>query len=163
VQKATAGPLLYHDERITHAITADWHPWLKLLTPEQLQRRAASEPDVTGPHVLDVHNKPFQPAKSSSVVLMGDSFCTALNYLLGPGAGLDAEISRRINMPVALWQVDGGTVQTIKDVARDPEMLKGVKVIVWVMQDQSVCNPTAWRLPPLPPPATSATGARGRS
>jgi hypothetical protein len=148
VQSAIAKPPLFHEKEVSRPLTGGWR---KLLTPEQV-RRLEDSTQVIGTQIFDAQNREFQPIDSSPIVLMGDSLCTSMNYLLAPGSALDAQISKRINLPITVWMVAGNTVGLIKDTLRNPEMLKGRRVIIWLVQEPSVCSPTAWTLPPLPEP-----------
>ena len=148
VQRAIAKPALFRERPISKPIIGCWRA---ALTTDQLQRLGNSA-KATGTQIFDLQNKVFQSVQSSPVVLMGDSFCSAMNPMLAEGTALDAVISKRINLPITMWSLPGNTVQSIKDLLRNPEMLKDRKVIVWLLQDYSVCNPGLWALPSLPEP-----------
>ncbi len=68
---------------------------------------------------------------------------TNLSYPLH--GGLIGHLARAINQPVNVTQIAGNTVNTFQDMFRDPEILKGKKVVVWIINyDPFVCN---WMLP----------------
>jgi hypothetical protein len=148
VQSAIAKPPLFHEKEVSRPLTGGWR---RLLTSEQV-RRLEDSTQVIGTQIFDAQNRGFQPVDSSPVVLMGDSLCTSMNHLLAPATALDAQISKRINLPITVWMVAGNTVGLIKDTLRNPEMLMGRKVIIWLVDEPSVCSPTAWTLPALPEP-----------
>ncbi len=49
--------------------------------------------------------------------------------------GLIGHLAREINQPVSVTQIAGNTVNTLHDMFRAPEILKGKKVVVWIMNN----------------------------
>jgi hypothetical protein len=64
---------------------------------------------------------------------------------------VDALLAYQLNLPISRMTASGGTVDPIKDLARQPELLRNLKVIVWVTYSGSVFGANSrWSLPNLP-------------
>jgi SGNH hydrolase-like domain, acetyltransferase AlgX len=146
VKAAMAKPALFQEKPVsTHATVGTWRPSLDPGISKALD-------DFTwhGIQILDRAGQPFKPADSSPVVIIGDSYCSSMNVMIAPGTAIDAELSMLLNLPVTNLGVGGATVEVIKDFARDPELLKGRKVVVWILRNAGLGKTTGWDLAPLP-------------
>ncbi len=67
------------------------------------------------------------------------------------GSGIDALLSKEINIPVPNVSTAGGTTAPIKDFLRRPELPRGRRVVVWIFNAALLGYPQSeWALPPLP-------------
>ena len=101
--------------------------------------------------VKERNGQQVQPQKKSSILVAGDSF---LNYSFPPGANFAACLSKFINQPVSMLEIDGSKAQIFEEMARNPEILDGVKAVVWVMSHKGFAFPynkgwpAKWTIPP---------------
>ena len=111
--------------------------------PDDIRRLAAIQAKTTYFANVSTSSQPLSVQSPNSPVLVtGDSF---VNFSYPLHGGLIGHLAREINQPVSVTQIAGNTVNTFQDMFRDPEILKGKKVVVWIINyDPFVCN---WMLP----------------
>lgn len=103
--------------------------------------------------VTDAQGKAVSPRPGEAeVLLIGDSFSRIFEVGDGPGAGLRSQLARRLGRPVALVQQDGGGATLVRqELARRPEWLRSVKVVVWEFAERDLTSPDAeWSPVELP-------------
>lgn len=94
---------------------------------------------------------PFEEPAVSPVLVIGDSLTHYFQLAIKKGSGIDALLSKEINIPVSNVSSAGGTTDPIKEFLRRPELLKGRRVVVWILSNSLLSYPAdAWTLPPLP-------------
>lgn len=129
VRKAQGGPHLYRswvERRDLAAVSAT----MGALTPEQATRvKPLLTYDVE--LVLPVGNAPLT-SETSPIALAGDSF----------NNGLEANLSQRLNLPIRDLHASGGSLAPFKDLLRDPESMKSMKVLIYL-----VSTPGLWEYP----------------
>jgi hypothetical protein len=103
--------------------------------------------DWSGVRVLNELKLPVMPVDSSPVVIIGDSFA---RVALTAGMCIDAQVAKQINLAVTNLAVSGPALNSIRDFAREPDLLAGRKVIVWIVTGGSFYGAVPWNLPPLP-------------
>ena len=144
VRDAVARPAAFRDKPVVS--TFGTGAWRVFLTPEQLAQ--IRDYSWHGVEILDLNDQPVAPAETSPVILIGDSFTSVA---LNPGMSLDALLAHELNMPVSRRSASGGTIDAIKDFAREPALLENRRVVVWVTYNGSVMSSVArWSLPNLP-------------
>lgn len=124
----------------------------KFLTAAERKEVASAVAAMSLTHVTTTDGgKPFMDAAASPVVVIGDSFTHYFQNEIRPGSGIDALLSKEINIPVSNVSTAGGTVAPIKDFLRRPELLRGRRVVVWILNAALLGYPKEeWALPPLP-------------
>jgi len=128
VRKAQAEPHLYRaftERRDLTAISAT----LGALTAEQATRvKPLLTYDVE--LVVPLGTAPLT-SETSPIALAGDSF----------NNGLEANLSHRLNLPIRDLHASGSS-SPFKDLLRDPESMKSIKVMIYL-----VSNPGLWEFP----------------
>jgi hypothetical protein len=94
--------------------------------------------------------EPFQEPDTSPVLVIGDSFTHYFQLAVKAGTGIDALLSREINIPVSNVSSAGATTGPVKEFLRRPELLQERRVVVWIVTSAIVAYDTLWDLPPLP-------------
>jgi len=89
---------------------------------------------------------------AAEVLLLGDSFCRVFEEGEVGGAGLRSQLAWRLGRPVGLIRQDGGGATLVRqELARRPEWLKGVKVVVWEFAERDLLSAdTEWAKVALP-------------
>ena len=147
VKDALAKPPLYHTKPFSGPVKGAWQA--SAMRPFQIHR-IRNYSNWTGQQVLDAKNQPFAAANYSEVILISDSYGTALNVMLAQGVGFDAHLSKGMNLPVATMALPDNTVGSIKDLVRNPDLLRKCKVVVWLVRNSGISKTEGWSLPPLP-------------
>ncbi|MBK8595553.1 MAG: hypothetical protein IPN83_08180 [Holophagales bacterium] len=128
VRKAQAGPHLYRswvERRDLAAVSAA----AGALAPGQATRvKPLLKYDVE--LVEPIRNAPLT-SETSPIALAGDSF----------NNGLEANLSHRLNLPIRDLHASGGS-SPFKDLLRDPESMKSMKVLIYL-----VSTPGLWEYP----------------
>jgi hypothetical protein len=124
----------------------------KFLTTAEHKEVANALAAMSLTHVTTTQGgKPFQDAPESPVVVIGDSFTHYFQNEIKPGSGIDALLSKEINIPVSNVSTAGGTTAPIKDFLRRPELLRDRRVVVWIFNAALLGYPKEeWALPSLP-------------
>ena len=78
---------------------------------------------------------------NSPVLLAGDSF---IHYDYPLQAGIIGLLAQQLNQPVSIKRVAGALDEVFRDMFRDPTILKGKKVVVWVINDEPVGRGDMW-------------------
>jgi alginate O-acetyltransferase complex protein AlgJ len=148
VKRSLAAPPLYTEVETPRNEPPTFEPYLP---PEDAAVIAAK---LSGT-MRDV--QPVRPggvevtSPGSPVLVTGDSF-VSFGYPLS--GGLVGHIALAINQPVSVIQTDGNVVATFQDMFRDPSILAGKKVVVWVINDEPVgfdqMFPKEFRIPDPP-------------
>jgi alginate O-acetyltransferase complex protein AlgJ len=114
---------------------------LRFLRPKESDRGAPfQEP---GP--------PFQEPDTSPVVVIGDSFTHYFQLAIKAGTGIDALLSKEINVPVSNVSSAGATTGPIKEFLRRPALVQDRRIVVWIVASATVVSyDSLWDLPPLP-------------
>jgi len=77
---------------------------------------------------------------SSPILFIGDSYI----------GRLPPRVALRLNMPLSSMQAAGQTTEAIGDLVRDPQLLEGRRVVIWIVNAASVGRAAPdWKLPPL--------------
>jgi hypothetical protein len=147
VKDALAKPPLYHTKPFNGPVKGAWQA--RAMKPFQIHR-IRNYSNWTGAQVLDAKDQPFAAANYSEVTLISDSYGTALNVMMAQGVGFDAHISKGMNLPVATMALPDNTVGSIKDLVRNPDLLRKCKVVVWLVRNSGIAKTEGWSLPPLP-------------
>jgi hypothetical protein len=71
-------------------------------------------------------------SETSPILLAGDSFAN----------GIVSRLAHRINLPVRDVHAAGGTIEPFKDLLREPESMKSLKVVIFL-----ISNPGLYRFP----------------
>lgn len=132
VRQALAGPPVFKNVELP-IIQAAGRGAFPFLTPPQQGRALKAEPK-TWPAVTNLSGGPLV-SDDSPVVFIGDSY----------NCGLWERVGREINLPIHLLYRSGTTTEIFRDFARDPELLRGCKVVVWVVCNSGLQYP--WTLP----------------
>jgi hypothetical protein len=69
-------------------------------------------------------------------LLIGHSYC----------CNFEEELARELNLPIRPRWFDGQTSEVFIDFLRQPELLDGVRVVVWITTTQHLTH--FWGLPP---------------
>jgi len=95
---------------------------------------------------------PLASPGSAEVLLLGDSFCRIFEEGEVVGAGLRSQLAWRLGRPVGLIRQDGGGATLVRqELARKPEWLRGVKVVVWEFAERDLLSADAdWAKVELP-------------
>jgi hypothetical protein len=95
---------------------------------------------------------PATPPAGAEVLLLGDSFCRIFEEGEVTGAGLRSQLAWRLGRPVGLIRQDGGGATLVRqELARHPERLRGVKVVVWEFAERDLlAAETEWAKVELP-------------
>jgi len=130
----------------------DYVSFLDYLSAEQ---RQAVEPGRPGFYqdVTPLMGSKIKPiADHSPVLITGDSF---ISYSIPDSGAMAGHLAQRINMPVTTRQLPGNTVQTFRDMFRDPSILKDRKVVIWVINyeplEENGYFPETFNTPPVRP------------
>ncbi len=129
VRKALAAPRRFRtwtERRDLTAISAAFGA----LTPEQARR---VKPFLTAnvELVAPIGAAPLS-SDTSPVALAGDSY----------NNGLEGGLAARLNMPIRDLHASGGSLAPFKDLLRDPEALKSMRVLVFLVNNQGL-----WEFP----------------
>lgn len=155
VKAALAKPALYKTDPIA-SIPVQGSLWGDLTGAERQEVG-----DAVNTHVMRVRKvsdgTPVAPVDESAIVIMGDSY-TNQSLFVAPGSGISALIAKGANQPVTIVSTAGGTTEPVKDLARNPELLDKVKVVIWIIKNPGFTNP--WT--PLPPLPKRVGGGRGK-
>ncbi len=103
--------------------------------------------------VADAQGRPPSARPGSAeVLLLGDSFCRIFEEGEVAGAGLRSQLAWRLGRPVGLIRQDGGGATLVRqELARKPEWLRGVKVVVWEFAERDLLSADAeWAKVELP-------------
>jgi hypothetical protein len=120
------------------------------LTPGQRDEVKDAVGAMPVTQVMTAEGKPFEEVEASPVIVIGDSFTNYFQLVVRKGTGIDALISRAINLPVANVSMAGATVQPIQEFVRRPSLLAGRRVVVWIFNNSVITYGEAgWKLPPL--------------
>ena len=96
---------------------------------------------------LELHpNKRTPDVNRSPVLLMGNSY----------GVGFHDHLCRELNLPVVYRCSGGQTLETFVEMLRDPELLRHVRVVVWVITNQAM-----WEFQQMPKPVLDALNEKG--
>ena len=140
VRTAQGAPARYSEvierDRPTNAMFWEW------LTPAE--RKAIEPLRLENIHkVVGAHGgrEAVVEAADSPVLLAGDSF-TSYDYPLQ--AGIVGLLAKKLNQPITLKRVAGALDGIFKEMFRDPSMLKGKKVVVWMLNDEPVGRGDMW-------------------
>lgn len=91
-------------------------------------------------------------SQDSPVLITGDSFVA---YGHPVQAGLVGHTARLLNMPVSYSQIPGNVVQTFQDMFRNPNLLQGKRVVIWIMNYEPFSGhrlfPEKFRTPAVKP------------
>jgi len=103
--------------------------------------------------VADAQGRP--PAATpgaAEVLLLGDSFCRIFEEGEVVGAGLRSQLAWRLGRPVGLIRQDGGGATLVRqELARRPEWLRGLKVVIWEFAERDLLSAEAeWSSVTLP-------------
>ena len=71
--------------------------------------------------VITADGEPVKPMPGAQVLVTGDSF---VDYGTPYAATFSAHLSRLLNLPIPLLRFDGNTVQSIREMAREPEVAR---------------------------------------
>ena len=95
---------------------------------------------------------PATPPAGAEVLLLGDSFCRIFEEGEVTGSGLRSQLAWRLGRPVGLIRQDGGGATLVRqELARHPERLRGVKVVVWEFAERDLLSAeTEWAKVELP-------------
>lgn len=122
-----------------------------MLTPAEQAEVQASVNDMPLTVVRTTAGVQFEEPADSPVVVIGDSFTHYFQLAIRKGSGIDALLSKEINIPVSNVSTAGGTLDPIKEFVRRPELLAKRRVVVWILNNSLFAYPAdAWTLPPLP-------------
>ena len=122
----------------------------EMLTPPQRAEVRAALDATPVTKVTTAAGAPFEEPATSPVVVIGDSFTHYFQLLVAKGSGIDALLSKAINLGVSNVSAAGGTVEPIRDFVRRPELLRGRRVVVWILNNSLLADPAdSWQLPPL--------------
>lgn len=110
--------------------------------------------------VLSPDGKLWQPDKSASILLLGDSFTNIYSQVelgWGTSAGLAEQLSRQLKRPIdRLAQNDNGAFATrlalSQDLARGRDRLAGKKIVIWEFSMRELSSGD-WRVVPPGPGA----------
>jgi hypothetical protein len=147
VKAALARPPLFTIAHASKRVTgAAWD----LITPAE---RTEVEDAIDATRFTTVTTRggaPFQEPAESQVVVIGDSFTHYFQLAISVGTGIDALLSKEINIPVSNVSSAGATTAPIKEFLRRPELLRNRRVVVWIVTSPIVSYDAFWDdLPPL--------------
>lgn len=129
VRKAQSGPHLYRsfvERRDLAAVSAA----LGALTARQAKRvKPLLTYDV---ELVEPLGKDPLVSESSPIALAGDSY----------NNGLEANLAHRLNLPIRDLHASGGSLAPFKDLLRDPESMRSIKVLIYL-----VSTPGLWEYP----------------
>jgi hypothetical protein len=114
----------------------------KLLPPAWLYEERPKEACLV---VTDLQGRaPTALPGAAEVLLLGDSFCRIFEEGEVVGAGLRSQLAWRLGRPVGLIRQDGGGATLVRqELARKPEWLRGVKVVVWEFAERDLLSADA--------------------
>jgi alginate O-acetyltransferase complex protein AlgJ len=102
----------------------------------------------------------WRPARGAPVLLLGDSFTNVFSQAelgWGTGAGLAEQLSYHLDRPIDRIAVNAGGSHTTREaLARQPERLEGVRLVVYQFAAREFSSGD-WRLVTIP---ATATGSR---
>ena len=82
--------------------------------------------------------------------MIGDSYVHYFSTAISKGTGIEALLSRDINLPVTNRSVGGGTTQSLKEFIRNPEILDVHKVVIWIATSDMFMAGGSWDPVPFP-------------
>jgi SGNH hydrolase-like domain, acetyltransferase AlgX len=100
---------------------------------------------------------PFEEPQQSPVVVIGDSYTHYFQLAILKGTGIDALLSKEINIPISNVSSAGATTGPIKDFLRNPFLLRDRKVVVWIVTNTILSYDSLWDLPQLPEQVAAPT------
>lgn len=130
VREAEAAPRLYLTQTVP---LAEHHSFLALLSEKERVEVAGSlHPDTVKVTLLKDRppfGQPYTNYPTAPVLVIGDSY----------SGQIGAQLAATLNLPVAMRPIPGSTVQPVRELLRYPDVLKDVKVVVWVVNYAVVC------------------------
>jgi hypothetical protein len=106
------------------------------LTPVQ-QERARRAQATYWPRVLTLDGEPLSEDPKSPVLVIGHSYVRMF----------DEQLARELNLRIRVRLAEGQTTSFFWDFLREPEILKGCRVVVWVTTEQHMTH-----FQSMPPP-----------
>ena len=148
VKAALAQPPMFKEVQVQRTVNGCWKDWISPALTRQMSQYTTKAPF---PVVLDMKGHAVQAPDASPVLIIGDSFPVSLGALGGPGAALDAVLSKDLNLAVSNRAASAMIAANIvKDFIREPELLAGRKVIVWVLRNDAIWASGQWGTLRLP-------------
>lgn len=121
VKSAQTAPALYKQVQKPYF---EWFSFQEFLPPAPRRETGMWEVTPVAP------GTPPVLSADSPVLITGDSF---VSYGHSVEAGLVGHVARMLNMPVSHSQIPGNIVQTFQDMFRNPSLLRGKRVVIWIM------------------------------
>jgi len=119
------------------------------LTPEERKQVDASL-KLTLSQVRNSAGAPYEGPEDGTVAMIGDSYVHYFSTAISKGTGIEALLSRDINLPVTNRSVGGGTTQSLKEFIRNPEILDVHKVVIWIATSDMFMAGGSWDPVPFP-------------
>jgi hypothetical protein len=154
---ATEHPRMYEEVEEKVRLVGWTSAWLPTEVVEYV--RGLPPESVTSIKMTD--GKPFDWSDSAPILVVGDSF---VDYGYSKGATIGGHIGRLLNVLVGAMPIAGNRTQAFQEMFRNPELLKGKKVVVWVVNSRLIFDPNAWDRkfgPPRVGPEQSHSGPVG--
>lgn len=152
VKRARREPPRFQSELIkVHFLGAD-HAYL---TPEE-RKEVEDTWDLSLTQICESNGKPYEDPEDGAVVMIGDSYVHYFSLVIAQGTGIEALLSKDLNLPVTNRSVGGGTTESLREFIQNPDILKAHKVVVWIATSDMFMADRRWDLPPFPVPQTVA-------
>jgi SGNH hydrolase-like domain, acetyltransferase AlgX len=116
---------------------ADWRPPGRNLISEDQWKSALGTLPKTMDYITAADGSPVADDPRSPVVLIGNSFAMYFREML----------VREANLPLRTRWANGNTTEAFAGFLREPEVLDGVRVVVWVTANDSI-----FQFRPMPDP-----------
>ena len=143
IRQALDGPAIYRTDRTRVAIPGSIWPFLN----DRERHELSGFTDYELPRVTTVDGRPFCETRNAPVMVIGDSYTDVFQLCFAKGTGIDAWLAEKINLPVSNVSSAGATVAPLKEIGRNPELLRGTKVVVWIVNNTIVTYNSLWDLP----------------
>jgi hypothetical protein len=151
VSTALKQPLLFHTDQVPPKLQPGNGYMLEHLTPDEREIvKSYPYPKQSATRTLDRSNQPFNEPDNGPILVIGDSNTHFFKLAIAPGTGIDALLAERLNLNVSNISMASATTQPIKELLRNQEKLKIHKVVIWIVNVESVLLPSGWNLPPFP-------------
>ncbi len=156
VSAALKQPRLFHTDQVPLKLQPGDGYLLEYLTPDEREIvKSYPYPKQSLTRTLDRANQPYTEPDNGPVLVIGDSNTHFFKLAMAAGTGIDALLAERLNLNVSNISMASATVQPIKELLRNQDSLKSHKVVVWILNMESVLAPSGWDLPQLPDPASA--------
>ena len=125
------------------------------LNPEE-RKQVDDTVQLSLTQIQDSSGRPYEDPEDAPIVMIGDSYVHYFSIAIKKGTGIEALLSRDVNLPVTNRAVGGGTTDSLKEFIRNPEILNFHKVVIWIVTSDMFMASGRWDFVPFPAPRKAA-------